>query len=184
VTAWTDLKLAALPGPATEESYVSAEEPDWSRETPRRLWDPPRRLLASLRRYQKWKGRSGPIARAMTKVYVLQHMFWSVVTGSDIPLNCQLGGGLLILHATGIVVHPTASVGPNCLLFQGVTLTEGVRLGGHVDVGAGAKIIRPISIGDHARIGANAVVTADVPSRATAVGIPARVVTRGGPHGA
>jgi serine O-acetyltransferase len=50
------------------------------------------------------------------------------------------------------------------------------RLGGHVDVGAGAKLIGPITIGDHARIGANAVVTRDVPAGATAVGIPARIL--------
>ena len=48
-------------------------------------------------------------------------------------------------------------------------------IGGHVDIGAGAKILGPVVIGDHARIGANAVVTSDVPSKATAVGIPARV---------
>ncbi len=107
---------------------------------------------------------------------VLEHRFWSAVTGADIPLNCQLGGGLLLIHANGIVIHPEAKVGPNCLILQQVTLTAGVTLGGHVDMGAGAKIIRPISIGDHANVGANAVVLADVPEGATAVGIPARVI--------
>ena len=49
-------------------------------------------------------------------------------------------------------------------------------LGGHVDVGAGAKILGGVTIGDHAKIGANAVVLDDVPSGATAVGVPARIV--------
>ena len=49
--------------------------------------------------------------------------------------------------------------------------------GGHVDIGAGAKILGPVTIGDHARIGANAVVTSEVPAHATAVGIPTRVRT-------
>ena len=49
-------------------------------------------------------------------------------------------------------------------------------LGGHVDVGAGAKILGPITIGDNAVIGANAVVLTDVPANAVAVGIPARVI--------
>jgi serine O-acetyltransferase len=87
---------------------------------------------------------------------------------------------LLIPHPNGIVIHPEAEIGPNCLLFQQVTIGSahgGVpRLGGHVDVGAGAKVLGPITIGDHAVIGANAVVTTDVPSGATAVGVPARIL--------
>jgi len=51
-------------------------------------------------------------------------------------------------------------------------------LGGHVDVGAGAKILGGVKIGDHAIIGANAVVIQDVPPRATAVGVPARILSR------
>jgi len=91
-------------------------------------------------------------------------------------LDCHLGGGLLLVHANGIVIHPDATVGPNCLILQQVTLTEGVRLGGHVDIGAGAKIIGPVSIGDHATVGANAVVLSSVPEGATAVGVPSRVI--------
>jgi len=104
----------------------------------------------------------------------LRHRFWSVITGADIPLNCQIGGGLLIPHPNGIVIHPDAAIGVNCLIFQQVTL--GIRsgpgvpiIGGHVDIGAGAKILGPVRIGDHTRIGANAVVTKDVPSHTTAV---------------
>jgi serine O-acetyltransferase len=48
-------------------------------------------------------------------------------------------------------------------------------MGGHVDIGAGAKIIRPVTIGDHAQVGANAVVLQDVPAGATVVGIPAKI---------
>lgn len=111
---------------------------------------------------------------------VLRHRFWSVTTGADIPLNCKLGGGLMIPHPNGIVIHPEVEVGPNCLIFQQVTLGAahgGVpRLGGHVDIGAGAKVIGTVIIGNHARIGANAVVITDVPEGATAVGVPARVI--------
>lgn len=107
---------------------------------------------------------------------MFEHRFWSAVTASDIPLNCQIGGGLLLTHPTGVVIHPKAVVGPNCLILQQVTLVEGVILGGHVDVGAGAKIVRGVNIGAHAKIGANAVVICDVPAGATAVGVPARVL--------
>jgi serine O-acetyltransferase len=112
----------------------------------------------------------------------MQHRFWSVVSGAEIPLSCQIGGGLVVLHPNGIVLHPDAILGPNCMVFQQVTLGVGgkapgaPRLGGHVDVGAGAKILGGIAIGDHARIGANAVVLEDVPPGATAVGVPARII--------
>jgi serine O-acetyltransferase len=158
-------------------SPISASEPDWSRERRERTWEPSKALLKSLRDYQRARDRG---SKLRMKIAVLRHRFWSVITGADIPLNCKIAGGLLIPHPNGIVVHPDAQIGPNCLLFQQVTIGDArgavPRLGGHVDVGAGAKLIGRITVGDHARIGANAVVTDDVPSGATAVGIPARIV--------
>src|SRR5450631_2583945 len=103
-------------------SQISAEIPDWTRENPRQFWDPGRKLLLTIRRYQHWRERSGIIATFLRKIIVLRHRFWSVVTGADIPLNCRIGGGLLIPHPNGIVVHPDAQVGVNCLLFQQVTI--------------------------------------------------------------
>jgi serine O-acetyltransferase len=114
------------------------------------------------------------------KFAVLRHRWWSMVTGADIPLNCRLGGGLLMPHPNGIVIHPDAEIGPNCLLFQQVTIGTRAgaapKIGGHVDVGAGAKIIGAVTIGANAKIGANCVVLQDIPAGATAVGVPARVV--------
>jgi serine O-acetyltransferase len=155
---------------------VSATEPDWSREIPVRWWDPSRQLIQSLRRYQTWQAKGGILGWYFSKVSVLQHRFWSVVTGADIPLNCQIGGGFLMIHPNGVVIHPGCKIGPNCLFLQQVTVVENVEIGGHVDIGAGAKIIRPVTIGDHAKIGANAVVLCDVPACATAVGIPAHII--------
>lgn len=83
-----------------------------------------------------------------------------------------------MVHPMGIVIHPSADIGPNCLILQNVTLVAGVKLMGHVDIGAGAVIVRSVTIGKHAKIGANAVVTIDVPDYATAVGVPARVIHR------
>jgi serine O-acetyltransferase len=123
----------------------------------------------------------------MHKLAVLRHRFWSAITGAEIPLGTSIGGGLMIPHPNGIVIHPDAVIGPNGLIFQQVTLGSGEngapRIGGHVDVGAGAKVLGGIAIGDHAKVGANAVVLQDVPAYATAVGIPARnihVVTERG----
>lgn len=161
---------------------VSAEVPDWSREQKRFFsWNPSRALLGSIRSYQRHANSRNPLRVVMKKWAVLRHRFWCVVTGADIPLNCLIGGGLLLPHPNGIVIHPSARIGPNCLIFQQVTI--GTRtgevlpvIGGHVDIGAGAKILGNVRIGDHARIGANAVVLNDVPAGKTAIGIPAVIV--------
>ena len=86
-------------------------------------------------------------------------------------------------HPNGIVIHPDCEMGPNCLFFQQVTLGVGSRpglprLGGHVDIGAGAKVLGGVRVGSHVNIGANSVVLDDVPDGATVVGIPARIVKR------
>jgi serine O-acetyltransferase len=161
---------------------ISADVPDWTREKPERFWDPGRKLLLAIRKYQYWRNKSGPIAGLICKFLVLRHRFWSVVAGAEIPLNAQIGGGLVIIHPNGIVIHPDSIIGVNCLIFQQVTIGSGGTnrargapiIAGHVDIGAGAKVLGPIRIGAHAKIGANAVVLTNVPEGATAVGIPAK----------
>jgi serine O-acetyltransferase len=167
-------------------TQVSATDPDWSRERCSRWWDPSRQLLRSLRGYEAARGSAfGKLARIR---WVLSHRFWTVITQADIPLGSRIGGGLLLPHPNGIVIHPGAEIGPNCLIFQQVTIgttgsREGVpRIGGHVDIGAGARILGPVTIGAHAVIGANAVVTCDVPEGMVATGIPATVRPRRAPH--
>ncbi len=160
----------------------SASRPDWSREKVRRgIYEPWKRLLAAIRKYQKIKTGKG--SRLFLPFLVLQHRFWSSVCGADIPLNTTLGGGLIMTHPNGIVIHPDAEIGVNCLIFQQVTIGMGrvpgvPVIGGHVDIGAGAKILGGVRIGDHAQIGANSVVLHDVPAGATAVGVPARIIRR------
>lgn len=159
-----------------KKSQISATEPDWSREQLDRWWNPSRQLLKSIRNYQKWQKRGGIFGRVFSSLNVIHYRFWSIITASDIPINCQLGGGLKLTHLNGIVIHPEASIGPNCLILQQVTIVKGVKIGGNVDIGAGAKIIRSVTIGDCAKIGANAVVLCNVPVGATAVGIPAKII--------
>jgi serine O-acetyltransferase len=164
--------------PSTLSSASAA--PDWGREEPQRWWDPGRRLLRTIRNYQRWKGRPTLLGLLLSKYYALQHRFWTIVSGAEIHLNCRIGGGLLLPHPNGIVIHPNATIGVNCILFQQVTL--GTRdgsdvpvLGNDVLVGAGAKILGRVVVGDHARIGANAVVLIDVPPGAHAAGVPAHI---------
>ncbi len=169
---------------------VMDEKPDWDREKPKRFWDPGQRLLKSIRDYQKLNSKN-PLFFFIKKICVLRYRFWSVVSGADIPLQCKIGGGLLIPHPNGIVIYSLAEIGTNCLILQQVTVGGCVRIGSHVDIGAGAKIISKhidrdvtdkacdqdfLNIGNNVKIGANAVVLSDIPCNCTAIGMPARII--------
>jgi serine O-acetyltransferase len=106
------------------------------------------------------------------------------LTGIEIHPGATIGRRVFIDHGMGVVVGETAEIGDDCTLYHGVTLggtswNKGKRhptLMPGVVVGAGAKILGPITIGAGARVGSNAVVVKDVPDNATAVGIPARIL--------
>lgn len=156
--------------------------PDWQRESKALFaWQPSRSLLASIRAHHRASHRRGLLNGVARRIAVARHCFWSIVTGADIPLGVQIGGGLILPHPNGVVVHPAAIIGNNCILFQQVTLgtREGrglPRLGDGVDVGPGAKILGGVIIGDYAVIGANAVVIHDVAPGDIVAGIPAKPV--------
>ncbi|QKX16576.1 serine O-acetyltransferase [Microbulbifer sp. YPW1] len=159
-----------------DHKNIDWQTPDWSREKPRRFWDPSRKLLGAIRDFQKIQHKSDPITYLRKKYCKLRHRIWTIVTGAEIDLHCRIGGGLLIPHPNGVVIHPDAIIGANCLIFQQVTLAGIVELDYHVDIGAGAKLLGPLKVGHSARIGANAVVTHNVSSNQTVVGIPARPI--------
>jgi serine O-acetyltransferase len=122
-------------------------------------------------------------ARLPLAARIISH-FGKLLTGIEIHPGAQIGQRLFIDHGSGVVIGETAILGNDVTLYHGVTLggtslQGGKRhptLGNGVIVGAGAKILGPITVGDGARIGANAVVLADVPTGVTMVGIPARIV--------
>jgi serine O-acetyltransferase len=109
------------------------------------------------------------------------------LTGIEIHPGARIGRRFFIDHGMGVVIGQTAEIGDDCTLYHGVTLggtswNPGKRhptLGKGVVVGAGAKILGPITVGDGAKIGSNAVVVKPVPAGATAIGIPARIVESG-----
>ncbi len=106
------------------------------------------------------------------------------LTGIEIHPGAQIGRRLFIDHGMGVVIGETAVIGDDVTLYHGVTLggttwRKGKRhpsLEDRVVVGAGAKILGPVTVGTDARIGSNAVVLRDVPEGAVVVGIPARAV--------
>ena len=110
------------------------------------------------------------------------------VTGIEIHPGATLGRRLVIDHGMGVIIGETAEVGDDCLIYHGVTLggtgkDVGKRhptIGNNVLIGAGAKVLGPITVGNNSRIAANSVVLKAIPDNCTAVGIPARVVKKDG----
>lgn len=106
------------------------------------------------------------------------------LTGIEIHPGARIGRRLFIDHGMGVVIGETAEIGDDVTLYHGVTLggtswNKGKRhptLGNGVVVGAGAKILGPITVGADARVGSNSVVVRDVPPGKTVVGLPGRVV--------
>ena len=106
------------------------------------------------------------------------------LTNVDIHPGATIGHRFFIDHGAGVVIGETAEVGDDVTLYHGVTLggtswNKGKRhptLADGVVVGAGAKILGPISIGERVRVGANSVVVKDVPADRTVVGVPGRIV--------
>lgn len=122
-----------------------------------------------------------------------QHFYWLArfnshmgrwLTGIEIHPGATIGRRVFIDHGMGVVIGETAVIGDDCTLYHGVTLggtswNKGKRhptLENGVVIGAGAKILGPITVGAGSKIGSNAVVVKDVPANATAVGIPARIL--------
>ena len=112
----------------------------------------------------------------------------SRVFAVDIHPAARLGKGIMLDHASGIVIGETAVVGDNCSILHDVTLggtgSEGgdrhPKIGCGVMMGSGAKILGNTKIGDCVRVAAGSVVLQDVPPRRTVAGVPARDI---GPAG-
>ncbi|HET7615683.1 MAG TPA: serine O-acetyltransferase EpsC [Bacillales bacterium] len=134
-------------------------------------------------------------------MYRLSHLLWKrkipiipmiltrviqILYSIDIDWRAEVDGGVKIIHGMGTVIGQGAKVGSGCTIFHGVTLGIAGRckndgfptIGENTTLGAGSKLLGPIKIGKNAKIGANAVVTKNIPSGATAVGIPAQIIKR------
>ena len=136
----------------------------WSYRLAHRLWAKP--------------GLRGP-ARILTQLT-------RFLTGIEIHPGATIGRRFFIDHGMGVVIGETAEVGDDVMIYHGVTLggrtmkqvKRHPTIGHRVTIGAGAKVLGPLTIGDDSAIGANAVVTRDVPAGSIATGIPAVVRVR------
>jgi serine O-acetyltransferase len=140
-------------------------------------------------RFGRWRYKAPALVRKpLSLLYKLMKIWVQIVTGVDLPCEAQVGRRLTIEHFGGIIISGDCVIGDDVTIRNGVTLglkrkgeRGAPRIGNGVDIGAGAKVLGPITVGDGAVIGANAVVLQDVPPGALAVGIPARIVLRSSP---
>lgn len=139
--------------------------------TPAMIWY---RLMQAARRW-----RLAPLEMMFNRVNTM-------CCGCIIGRGAEFGPGFVLIHSLGVVINGNVRGGSGVKIEHQVTIGAEKRhspvLGDGVFIGAGAKVIGPVRVGDGAKIGANAVVLNDIPTGATAVGIPARVVGVAGPR--
>ena len=172
-----------LPTPSTMWQQIKE---DWKAHG--RDWTKPGFRAVAVHRFGVWRMKvESKLLRA--PLSILYRMLYRKIRntyGIELPYTVELGRRVVIEHQHGIVIHGYSAIGDDSIIRQGVTLgnrylespLDAPKLGKRVNVGAGAKIFGNVTIGDDANIGANAVVLCNVPARATAVGIPARIIDK------
>jgi serine O-acetyltransferase len=138
-------------------------------------------------RFGRWRYSVRPalLRKAFSLLYKIAYKLVQIITGIDLPCEAEVGRNFVIDHFGGIIVSGYAKFGDNCRIRNGVSV--GLRrveapcapvIGDNVDIGAGAKLLGPITIGNNVLIGANAVVVTDVPANSIAMGVPATIKPR------
>jgi serine O-acetyltransferase len=136
-------------------------------------------------RFGHWARTGSPVwlRPVVITASVFTRLLSEILTGVSIQPTAEIAPGVHLGHAESIVVHGKAVIGAGCTISHEVTIGQDVtppfgvpKIGRGVYIAPGAKIFGDVTIGDHVAIGANAVVRDDIPDRAIAVGVPARVV--------
>ena len=133
-------------------------------------------------RFGRWRYGVRPafFRKFCSLLYKIAFKFVQIITGIELPCEVEIGRNFVIDHFGGIIISGYAKFGDNCRIRNGVVV--GLRrvdeprapvIGNNVDIGAGAKVLGPISVGNNVAIGANAVVIRDVPDDCIATGVPA-----------
>jgi serine O-acetyltransferase len=148
---------------------------DW--QSHGRDWTLPGFRAVAVYRFGSWvsERRQGMIQSILFALYRIMYRFIRNHYGVELRETARVGRRFVVGHQSGIVIHPNAEFGDDCLIRQNVTIgavnidriNDGPKLGHRVDVGAGAVIVGKVKIGDDVRIGPNAVVMTDVPAGTT-----------------
>ena len=136
-------------------------------------------------RYGQWVDQRPRWIRIfLTKIYGLMYLLVELTTSITISKEVKTGKDLHLIHSGNIRIHPKTIIGDRVGIMHDVTIGETIDrpgvpvIGNDVFIATGAKILGPVTIGDGVRIGPNSVVLSDVPPGATAMGVPARVITQ------
>ena len=152
-----------------------------------RDWTLPGFRAVTVYRYGNWaNGRpKGILQSILCRVHRVMYRYVRNQYGIELPATTRVGRRLLLGHQSGIVIHPHAEIGDDCMIRQNVTIgsatpdrvfQEAPKLGNRVQVGAGAVIVGKVTIGDGARIGPTAVVLTNVPAGASVFVAPPRSI--------
>ena len=165
------------------DRYVAIEKKHWIflLLTKQGLW-----ALAEYR-YSRWvltKVNIPGIKHILKLFAILWHKIIEITTGIDLPSRAEIGKGVYIAHFGGIFINENVKIGDYCTLSQDIAIGVAGRgdkrgcptLGERVYLAPGCRIIGAIAIGNEVAIGANAVVTKDLPDKAVAVGVPAKII--------
>lgn len=137
--------------------------------------------------YTTSAGCPAPLRALLGPLAGFAHLLVRNVFGIQLPATVRLGRRVRIAHQHGIVVHPHATLGDDCIVRQGVTIGAGSDeteaflrqapvIGARVSLGAGCVVVGAVRVGDDAKIGPNAVVMTHVPAGATVLAQPPRIV--------
>jgi serine O-acetyltransferase len=138
-------------------------------------------------RFGRWRYDLKPpiVRKFFSLLYKFCFKLVQIITGIELPCEVPVGKNFRIDHFGDIIISGYASFGDDCILRNGVTVglknvetKAAPRIGNRVNIGAGAKVLGPITVGDDVDIGANSVVICDVPDHSIAVGIPARIIAK------
>jgi serine O-acetyltransferase len=133
-------------------------------------------------RFGRWRYGVRPalVRKPLSLIYKILFKLVQIIAGIELPCEATIGHNFVIDHFGGIVISGYAKFGDNCRIRNGVVVglqriddPRAPTIGDNVDIGAGAKLLGPISVGNNVHIGANAVVVSDVPDDCIAVGVPA-----------
>ncbi len=128
--------------------------------------------------------KHNPIFKLFYFIAFIIHKHNQYLTGIQLPLGTQIGGGLKFQYFGCVVINKGAIIGENCTIFQGVTIgmlpfksSPYPVIGDNVVLSTNVCVLGNVHIGDNSIVGAGSVVVRDIPKCSIAVGSPAKSIS-------